>query len=865
MSYQGVRIQKTVIESIPTDTPATTHQITIGTAGDTSLVKDITNSIMLLQTSAAGNVHGMEFRNYDAGGTAADSTALNGTAGLNYIINKGTVQSSVLPVFTIQQIDSTAGPQIHFDTIYAKNIIADTVQANASLFGSMETAPLGSAPLPFVSETAYSISDNPWFNSNFVSAPPALTFGTVINTSTDIYIFWTPPAQQAFGFMPYLLPALDGLVLQAATATNPISVTTSATPGLLNTTNGTPAVTGLKLSWQAGTSGVAIVTPPNRTAQPMYCYFQSNLRELVNENESSNVLTGYYTNAVNSNNPATINYGVFVLSPTVLVLNNATNPLAFSAARYSTRTVYAVGTSGPAITNLLISTGDWATSFHVPVQLAQTKGVTSTVMTLFCSIKTGAEASVLGGSVTFTGFSLTKPSNSAANNLAIALATLVDSYESYSAASQGQFSDVTGTFTASGLSALTASRSVRTLTLTQDIPAVGSTAAESYSATQTFYNDAVFTAPTGTFTSISMASSGVLGMKVCGVYVVSVPKYSITYTPANLGTYFYASPLVSITGTNIAPTTVDAPPNSWLNNERTAFLTTLPGTTTEANGPDEPTYDTSVTAAIVLNNPYGTSSTLNKIVNVVIDRRSYTTAGYALQTPTGNPGHRVQSPGAPSAPAVPFAYTDYLNDEVIVGNSSRASYNNELQLVNGAFQSGTASDGYKNYGTLSGLSTYNNGTLNYTGVTTTAGTYRYATFAWQVQASANSLSIAMSNPSSTFSASSGVAQINGTAIKLYYCFQDMADQTPAAGVSGNYSTQWIDGNATSNPVANGNYNQTRRTGLTTAPTGGVFALTVPFGINYTNQTIYLYCMVGLPMNVQCSFDHLTATLSMSMS
>lgn len=862
-SYQGVRIQKTAIESYSTTTPATAHKITMGAPGATENASDRTNNIMLLQTdTASGHVRGMEFRNYDAGGME-NSVALNGTAGLNYIVNKGTANSTVLPVFTIQQIDSTTGPpQIHFDTIYAQKIIAGTVEAHESQYTSITTG--GEIYQDIINQRTDAIFNDPWFQKTFVSPPPVLTFNTTTtNTSTDIYIFWTPPVQQAFGFTPYQLPALDGLVLQAATATDTLNITDSTTPGLLTTTNRTPAVTGLKLSWSDTRIGVFTITPPGKSEQSMYCYYRSDLKELINANSTENTLTGYYTNTYNGNNPATVNYGIFTLSPTILVLDNTTNPLAFSTnSRFSTKTVYAVGTSPTAISNLLVSTGTWSTSFHVPVQLAQTAGVSGTVMTLSCSLQTGTNSPVSGGSITFTGFSLTKPADNTANNLAIALTTLVDSYASYSAASQGQFSDVTGTFTATGLSGLAASPSLRTLTLTQAIPAAGSTAAISYSATRTFYSDAVSSVPTIASPSLSMASSGVTGAKVCGVYVVSVPNYSVTYTPANLGTYFYASPLASITGTNLAATTVGIPPAAWLNPGQTAFLATLPATTTPAAGAASPTYATTVTATLVLNNSYGSSTPATATVGVVIDPVSVTIANYALAAPTGTPGRRIQSPSTPATPAVPLIYTNYDNDQVIVGNAGgTASYNNELQLVKGAFQSATSSDGYKNYGTAGGLSTYNNGTLSYTGVTTTAGTYRYATFAWRVQASATVLSIAMNTPSPAIDASSGVAKMNGKALKLYYCFQDTANTTPVAGLQGNYSTQWINGNSNTNQVSNSTYNLTERTGLVSANAAGTFSLAVPFGINYTNQTIYLYCMVGLPMDVQCSFKYLTATMS----
>jgi len=872
-SYQGVRIQKTAIESYSTTTPATTHQIVMGAPDSTSRVKDVTNNILLLQTETAnGNVHGMEFRNYDAGGTE-NSIALNGTAGLNYIVNKGTATSTVFPVFKIQQIDgTTGGPQIHFDTIYAQKIYATDVIANTSQVTSIETG--GESYANVNNPSTDAILNDPWFNKTFVSSPPALTFDTTtINTSTDIYIFWTAPVQIQLGFTPYQLPALDGLVLTAATVSGSTSITTSTTPGLLTTTDRTPAVTGLKLSWQAGTSGVATVTPPGLSPRSMYCYYNTGLKALINSADpTKNILTGYYTNtfsdptaANNGNNPATVPFGIFLLSPTIQVLDNTTNPLLFSTtSRFSTRTVYAVGTSSGAIANLLINTGDWSSAFHVPVQLTQTVGVSGTVMTLSCSLTTGTDAPVLGGSVAFTGFSLTKPADNTVRNLKIALTTLADSYASYGAASQGQFSDVTGSFTAvaAGLSGLAASPSLRTLTLTQEIPAAGSSAAISYSATRTFYSDAVSSVPTIASLAMSMASSGITDGKVCGVHVVSVPNYSVTYTPANLGTYFYASPLVNITGTNVEATQVNTPPDAWLNAGRTAFLSTLPATTTAVAGADSPVYDISVTASIVLNNPYGSSSAATATVKVIIDPVSYTIANYALAAPTGNPGRRVRSPTTPSAPTVPLTYTDYDNTQIIVGNSGdTASYNNELQLVKGAFQSATSSDGYKNYGTAnSGLATYNNGTLSYTAATTTAGTYRYATFAWRVQTSVSSLSITMNNSSPAIDTSTGVARISGKAVQLFYCVQDTANTTPVAGLQGNYSTQWINGNSNTNQVTNTTYDQTGRTGLESAPTGGIFSLSMPFRINYTTQTIYLYCMVGLPMDVQCNFSHLTATM-----
>ena len=970
-SYQGVRIQKTAIESYSTTPPATTHQIVMGAPDSTSRVKDVTNNIMMLQTdTATGNVHGMEIRNYDAGGTE-DSVALNGTAGLNYIVNKGSAASTVLPIFTIQQIDSaTESPQIHFDTIYVQKIVAGTVEAHTSQYTSIETG--GSIYQDIINQSTDAIFNDPWFKKTFVSPPPVLTFNTTtINTSTDIYIFWTAPVQNQFGFTPYKLPALDGLVLTAATASGSTSITTSTTPGLLTTTDRTPAVTGLKLSWQAGTSGVATVTPPGSTAQPMYCYYNSGLKTLVNSADpTKNILTGYYTNtfndptaANNGNNPATVNYGIFssvgapgaprnlgstalaatsltftYQAPTQVDITDATSAMTItgytvtyystgSSRRYgsladassgSPHSASPTGLSYPATslfpdaaytfgvtatnsgdvtgsgasttlttsalspvvssaisgslslpsrfysslkrvsdnttcTKVLNSTSAWtSTSFTAGIHTSVTRGsaVTTPLMSLVANNVYGS-TTVGGPTIQYKGFPQAGLSNglgaantSLANNITLTT-TVTDSYASSPTSHQGFYLQTATTVT---ISAFTASPSDNVLTVIQSGAYSGSISSPAFQVETIPSGNPTVSAPTVTIQSATTTT------KICGVAVViGAPTYRAVTPVTNLGTYYYVANPVSYSDSF-----------SLVSANETAFTNLTTGAITAGALPASMTFTNSGIVSATLNGAgkYATSNTITVTAQNV--NGSANNAG-TVAAVFDDPSYALlqSMPSTPPAPGIP-GYRVATQTITVSGNTISGSVptttafsntatlpSGELLLSNGAFRSATGSStGYINYGSL-----YGNLGIDYSSVAKTG--YRYATFAWKLTANyVNTLSITL-NGITNFAKSGSLAIVsdstNSANLQLFYRFQD-------SGAT--YTTPWINGNSLSGTQVGPNTygSATDLYGLKSV-TGGVFSLEMPVAMTPAAANVYLYCAVGLPMNVACSFTTVTANLT----
>jgi len=240
-------------------------------------------------------------------------------------------------------------------------------------------------------------------------------------------------------------------------------------------------------------------------------------------------------------------------------------------------------------------------------------------------------------------------------------------------------------------------------------------------------------------------------------------------------------------------------------------------------------------------------------------------AGYHVTSATVFPGAVASIPNF-TAGGTPYAATAYNNASTIAGQE-------ELQTVAGFFQSKTSVDrGYLNYTSFAYDAT-NSNTVDYSAVATTG--YRYATFAWNVSSSVTNytaLSFKFNNVSPAITISTSLAYIGGSLMQLYYRIED--SNTPTPTNLGNKSTSWIDGNTTAGtPAGSGNYylptdlTQSLNYGLTTVAASPslstpLFTVKVPASLTVTtNNTIRVYCRVGIPMSVQARFDYVTAAMS----
>jgi len=353
----------------------------------------------------------------------------------------------------------------------------------------------------------------------------------------------------------------------------------------------------------------------------------------------------------------------------------------------------------------------------------------------------------------------------------------------------------------------------------------------------------------------------------------------------NMGTYYYTNPLLTYTGsTALTPGTesnlshVTSGSNAGaLSNSVTFSNASL------VSGSLNATFASSITLSVVANNAQGTSvSATAPPLNAIVDGLSYlllyqtlaqtlptiaqggaSITGYHVTSATVYPGAAASVPAFSTITGAPYAATAYDTTSTIAGQQ-------ELQTVAGYFQSKTSVDrGYLNYVSFAYDATHSNA-VDYSSVATTG--YRYATFVWNIAASLTNytaLSFTFHAVSPAITITGSLAYFGTTPIQLYYRFED--SNSPAPTTLANKSTSWIDGNTTSgNPTSAGNYylptdlTQQLNYGLTSVSgtTAPVFVVKVPGALTVaSNNTIRLYCRVGIPMSVQAKFDYVTAAMS----
>jgi hypothetical protein len=234
-----------------------------------------------------------------------------------------------------------------------------------------------------------------------------------------------------------------------------------------------------------------------------------------------------------------------------------------------------------------------------------------------------------------------------------------------------------------------------------------------------------------------------------------------------------------------------------------------------------------------------------------------------------------------------FGYGDYhASGYDNTQDISTGTYQTELQVCNGAFQS-VGGNGYRNY------IGYYQGTHiqpDYSGISATG--YRYATFCWRIQNGLRyngKIGVSLKNCGGIRVQATGIGVPNavvsstgGKPLRIYCRFQDMAG--PSYPTTNLYITSgWIDLNSiidsnNNNIVVNGanyyNDNHTEPTyilaGLSNtlawSASGPDIVFTtgtstvLPAG-TIVNDTSYFYVTVGLPMDVAVSFGYVQAALT----
>jgi hypothetical protein len=377
---------------------------------------------------------------------------------------------------------------------------------------------------------------------------------------------------------------------------------------------------------------------------------------------------------------------------------------------------------------------------------------------------------------------------------------------------------------------------------------------------------------------------------VSGVKVLyDVLKIQTTVTVTNMGRYFYRDPMLNFKiqyggqevdlYTNDVNTITDGFNSNAI---PPIFSNSLTFQNRITSGLLSNLYiDNYISLIIKANNQNGSSDESAPVnIPVIVDYPSYNLVYTVLKQsiPSINGvGYRVWSGISPDAygnqvPDISLeSYTTIPYDNEwnisLYGSQSRDP-SQELQVVNGKFRT-KADDGYLDYS-----STYENEGIDYSAIA--LNNYRYATFVWRIPARTNAyntLTFSLNNfsPALSLESTPPVVIFNTTSpIHLFYRIENFNHSIPTNNLT-NYvqSSQWIDGNSigagsdeanawnygtlgTSNTLRWG-YNSYNRITNT-------WNVTLPFLIVKTDP-IYIYCRIGLPMDIACSFESVGMNIS----
>jgi hypothetical protein len=338
-----------------------------------------------------------------------------------------------------------------------------------------------------------------------------------------------------------------------------------------------------------------------------------------------------------------------------------------------------------------------------------------------------------------------------------------------------------------------------------------------------------------------------------------------------MGSYFYASPLITYNYTNGSNTGTKSETN--LAAVRASDITG--DTFTNGNLSFYSSYTSSSLASIysktiVVNasaNNVNSSGTLTgRTINVITDGPSQALAYLVTGVPTlvANtlaPGFRILSGASvenncSDVPTSPTP-TSYDNNSILTDSS----YTRELLISNGLFV--TTASAYENY------SSYMGNTVDYSTISRVAGTYRFVSFCWKLPANASAytkLSFTIDSITSATLTGAKLLLINGVQIPIFYAFRDTSATTPSETT---FISGWINANSNNNPVGSGNFYRNENKygnlgGLTsdavalsngnTTATINVFIPT----INPVVATVNLYLRIAVPMNVDIRFGKVSA-------
>jgi hypothetical protein len=552
--------------------------------------------------------------------------------------------------------------------------------------------------------------------------------------------------------------------------------------------------------------------------------------------------------------------------------------------------------------------------FNAPIHRLANRGATgtSTLMTLSAKLN-----STNGPSVNYSGFPATKP---AASSSIGGMTLTPNSVTDYYAGQTGYYLKSANTIAV----VPSAGGDVNTLTVSQTFS--NPTGVTGASASATFYYDTQVTAaPTCSINALTVPSA----TKVSGLSILynNTANVTIDASANNMGKYFYRSPLITYNCTY--DVNVGTKSETNLDNVRTSDISggnmftngslnfsSLVALTGINNG----AYSTTpITIAASANNIVGAGVAISKSFNIIMDPLShalaYSVPSIPVLTPTAASGALTVSTNAVttygariwSAPITTSATGVFCPDFSYNGifyatmpydnNGSLTSTDpsgckQDLLISNGVFT--TPANAINRYIDYSGFA--GNAGFNYSTITPTAGTYRFATFCWKMPTMAagaySFLSFYIESVTTNITREvDGQILANGEPLQVYYAFQNVGNPSFATSTPNtNWNTVWISANTSTPPFGetpssypsastSWNYNQTIitnrygriRQGTYFSPSDlatHLAAGTAPFFKLYTPayaitaaQNIYLYLRICLPMDKNLKFGGVYATLN----
>jgi hypothetical protein len=578
--------------------------------------------------------------------------------------------------------------------------------------------------------------------------------------------------------------------------------------------------------------------------------------------------------------------------------NPLSGALQFPSRYYTNNTsIYNIKTNTVA-SNLINLSTNWTTSANIisPIHNVSIRG-SSTINIATLNTAISGAANITGPSISLDGFPAEVKTPLETGGIYVS--TFTQEKNNLSAPQFQGFYLNSHTSLTLYSSIFNPSNTLYNLTLSQSNINIGS-------ASFNFFYDTILTSPP-TVASFKSDINTISNIQVSGVRVVyGTPTYNVSTTVSNMGNYFYRSPL--LTYINTASTTSSIINETSLNNIRSGYNSTIGQFTSPlvfssniTMNSLNTTFCSTIFNSVIASNVFGSSGAfVGNSISAIVDGPSYTlitntlpNAIPQLNNGTNVIGRHVYSgisqgsviaPNNPYVPSFQFTGGNYINRSYFsipyshswditndTTSETAPATNEELQIFNGKFRSkGTTKLGYLDYRNFNYTKADKN-TVNYSGITNTG--YRYATFVWSVASLSGvteyaDLSFTIQNVSPLPNITSDSAIVGEQKLLIYYRIENSND--PLIFNATNLTTIWLDGNTQGATVTSGNYfnppdNSATRPGLlngypvnSTNSTTFKVALPKRFG---TGTGIYIYFRIGVPMQVDFEFSHVTCTLS----